>query len=232
MKIQVLNSYLAASATFYAASQDLAAAGAMVLNYSTVNANANIVVSTPEWNRLITFTSGGTDNSGVSAVLTGVDIFGNIISETIAALPNIASSVPSTKYYSSLISVVTSAAVTALSVGFAIAANSVPFKMSMNVQMAQWAVQTVVGGTINYDLQYTLFPFENYISPPTFNPTNNWLNAPIISPGGNSGTGTVVAALTASQYLNFAAPVYAIRFVINSGTNPTFQAFMAQQGTL
>jgi hypothetical protein len=232
MKIQVLNSYLAASTTFYAASQNLAASGAMVLNYSTVNANANIVVATPQWNRLITFTSGGTDNSAVSAVLTGVDVFGNIISETIAALPGVGATVTSTKYYSSLISIVTSAAVTALSVGFGILANSIPFKMSMNVQKAQWSVQTVIGGTINYDLQYTLFPFENYTSPPTFDPTNNWLNAPIIAPGGNSSTGTVVAALTASQYLNFAAPVYAIRFVINSGTTPTFKAFIAQQGTL
>ena len=102
----------------------------------------------------------------------------------------------------------------------------------MNVQKAQWAVQTVVGGIINYDLQYTLFPFENYAYPATFDPTNNWLNAPILAPGGNSDTGTVVAAQTGNFYGNFAAPVYAIRFVINSGTTPTFQAFMAQQGTL
>jgi hypothetical protein len=232
MKIQVLNSYLTANTTFYAASQSLATAGSLVLNYSAVNANANIVVSTPEWNRIITFTSGGTNNSGVNAVLTGVDAFGNIVSETIPALPAASGTVFSNLYYSSLISVVTNGAVTALSVGIATPAISIPFKMSMNVSKAQWAVQTVVGGTINYDLQYTLFPFENYISPPTFDTTNNWLNVPIIAPGGNTSTGTVVAALTTSQYLNFAAPVYAIRFVINSGTTPTFEAFMAQQGTL
>lgn len=232
MKIQVLNSYLAANTIFYAASQSLATAGSLVLNYSTVNANTNIVVSTPEWNRQVTFTSGTTSNSGVGVVLTGKDVFGNIVSETILALPGVSTTISSANYYSSLTSVIVSAAVTDLSVGFGVLAQSVPFKMSMNVSKAQWAVQTVVGGTINYDLQYTLFPFENYTSPPTFDPTNNWLNAPIIAPGGNTGTGTVVAALTTSQYLNFAAPVYAIRFVINSGTAPTFQAFMAQQGTL
>lgn len=229
MKIQVLNSYLAANTTFYAAAQSRTGAGALVLKYSTVNADTNIVVSTPEWNRQITFTSTA-DNSATNVTIVGKDVFGNIVTEVLAGSNN--NTVTSIQYYSTIISLTTDGNITTMSVGFGILAQSVPFKMSMNVQKAQWAVQTVVGGTINYDLQYTLFPFENYTSLPTFNPTNNWLNVPILAPGGNSSTGTVVAAQTANFYGNFAAPVYAIRFVINSGTAPTFQAFMVQQGTL
>lgn len=229
MKIQVLNSYLPANTTFYAASQSRTGAGPLVLNYSTVNADASIVVSTPQWDRQITFTSAG-DNSATSVTIVGKDVFGNIVTEVLTGSNSNTKS--SVQYYSTLISLTTNGNITAMSVGFGILAQSIPFKMSMNVQKAQWAVQTVIGGTISYDLQYTLFPFENYTSPPTFDSTNNWLNIPILAPGGNSGTGTVVAAQTSNFYGNFAAPVYAIRFVINSGTTPTFKAFIAQQGTL
>jgi hypothetical protein len=229
MKIQVLNSYLAANTTFYAAVQSRTGAGALVLNYAALNADANIVVSTSEWNRKVTFTSVA-NNSATNVTIIGNDVFGNIVTEVLAGSNN--NTVTSIQYYSTITSLITNGNITNMSVGFGISAQSLPFKMSMNVSKAQWAVQTVVGGTINYDLQYTLFPFENYTSPPTFDFTNNWLNIPIIAPGGNTGIGTVIAALTTSQYLNFAAPVYAIRFVINSGTAPTFQAFIAQQGTL
>lgn len=229
MKIQVLNSYLAADTSFYAAAQSRTGAGAIVLNYAALNADASIVVSTSQWNRQITFTSAG-NNSATNVTIVGKDVFGNIVTEVLTGSNNNTKS--SVQYYSTITSLTTDGDIDTMSVGFGILAQSVPFKMSMNVSKAQWAVQIEVGGTINYDLQYTLFPFEDYISLPTFNPTDNWLNVPIIAPGGNSGTGTVVANLSTSQYLNFAAPVYAIRFVINSGVAPTFQAFMAQQGTL
>jgi hypothetical protein len=229
MKIQVLNSYLVDNTSFYAATQSRTGSGTLILNYAAFNADANIVVSTPEWNRKVTFTSIA-NNSATNVTIVGNDVFGNIVTEVLAGSNN--NTVTSIQYYSTITSLTTNGNITAMSVGFGISAQSIPFKMSMNVTKAQWAVQTVIGGTINYDLQYTLFPFENYTSLPTFDSTNNWLNVPIIAPGGNTGTGTVVAALTTSQYLNFAAPVYAIRFVINSGTAPTFQAFMAQQGTL
>jgi len=229
MKIQVLDSYQAANTTFYAAAQSRVGAGALVLNYEDTSANTNIVVSTPQWNRQITFTSVA-NNSATNVVIVGKDVFGNTVTETLAGSNN--NTVTSTNYYSTLTSLTTNGNITTMSVGFGILAKSVPFKMSMNVSKAQWAVQTVVGGTIDYDLQYTLFPFENYTNPPTFDSTDYWLNSPILSPGGESGAGTIVDGLTTFEYFNFSAPVYAIRFVINSGTAPTFKAFIAQQGTL
>ncbi len=228
MKVQVLNSYLAASTTFYAAAQSRVGAGTLVLNYIASNTAGNIVVSTPQWNRQVTFTS-TVNNSATNVTIVGKDVFGNTVTEVLAGSNN--NTVTSVQYYSTLVSLTTSGNITTMSVGFGILANSIPFKMSMNVEKAQWAVQTVVGGTISYDLQYTLFPFENYTNPPTFDNTNRWLNTSIEFPGGGGST-VDLSALTAAFYFNFQAPVYAIRFVINSGTTPTFQAYIAQQGTL
>jgi hypothetical protein len=218
MQIQVIDNYISSDTAFYAANITLPAAGNVPLNS----------VSTPNWGRRITFTSGLTSNSGVTAVLTGQDVFGTIISETIA-LPAASSSISSTNYYSTLISVITDNAITDLSVGIAVVGQSVPFKMSTNVTYAQWAIQTQTTGLISYDIQYTLFPFEKYYtSPPTFS-TPLWTSNAIVAPG---GSGVVLTGKGSSLYFNFTAPVYAIRFVINSGTTITFQAAIAQQGTL
>ncbi len=235
MQIQVLDSYLHINPTFYAASQSKTGAANLDLNYSAHNALVNTVVSTPQWNQGILFTSGTTDNSGVTVSIIGVDYFGNIVSETGTALSPPNSTTRSQNRYSSLISITTTGAVTDLSVGIngsgslpQVGAVSIPFKMSTNITMAQWAVQTVVSGTIDYDIQYTLYPFNTEQIDEV-----NWLSDNILAPGGNSGSGTVVGARTASLYFNFLASVYAIRFRIKeNANNTTFKAFIAQQGTL
>lgn len=217
MKVQVISKYIDSSISFYASNITLAAAGNVPLN----------LVSTPDWGRKISFHSGATDNSGVSAVLTGQDVFGNIISEIIV-LPAASSQVGSVNQYSSLISVTTNNSVTDLSIGIGVSGETVPFKMSMNVAYAQWAVHVVTSGTIEYDIQYTLFPFENYTSPPTFS-TPHWTSAAIKAPGGSNVS---LANNTASQYINCTAAVYAVRIVIDGGSGFTFDAAIAQQGTL
>lgn len=217
MKVQVISNYINSNIGFYASGITLATAGNVPLNS----------VSTPDWGRTITIDSGSTDNSGVSAVLTGKDVFGTIISETIT-LPAASSQVTSVNSYSTLISLTTNNPVTDLSVGIGVVGETVPFKMSMNVTYAQWAIHVVTSGTINYDIQYTLFPFENYTSPPTFS-TPAWTSAAIEAPGGSN---VALSNNTTSQYINCTAAVYAVRIVINSGSGFTFNAAIAQQGTL
>ena len=119
-----------------------------------------------------------TDHSGKTAVITGTDANGNAQTETIAALPNGATTVTSTKYFKTVTGVVPSATIGAdtMDIGWA-AACATPSYIVDQYRISPANIGVTVGGTVTYTAQQTLTdPFT----------TNAPLWGTLIASGGTS----------------------------------------------
>lgn len=144
-----------------------------------------------------------TNHSAKTLDIVGKDANGNTITETISA-PGSSATVTSTKYFRNLISVTPSATIGAdtFDIGWAAAAHGPWVALDVNKPKFDSAVGIKVGGTINYDLQFTFDP----------EPTEDTVPY----------TSTNTVAETTSQYEVFVAPVSAVRIDVNSHTSGTF----------
>jgi len=93
-----------------------------------------------------------TDHAAKTIVLTGIGGNGEPISETITA-PGVSATVTSTKFYKQLLSAVPSATIGADTFDIGWTAEAVtPW---LGIRSAPSVVAVIVGGTINYDIEYS-----------------------------------------------------------------------------
>lgn len=149
---------------------------------------------------LITFTSIISDESGKTFFITGFDADGKVQTETVTG-PGAGLTVVSTKYFSVIASIVSSAALTGnISVG---TPNTVACAVSptycLDIYTRDTSIALDVEGTVNYDIQKC---FER----PTAGETPNWVA------GGLTGK-------TADDSTAYTSPTGAVRLKINSYTN-------------
>jgi hypothetical protein len=144
-----------------------------------------------------------TNHSAKTLVIVGRDANGYQITETIAA-PGTSATVTSTKYFRDLISVTPSATIGAdtFDIGWAAAAHGPWLELDVNRRPFDATVGIKVGGTINYDLQFTF----------DVGPTEDTVPY----------TSTATVNETTSQYEVMTAPVSAVRIDVNSHTSGTF----------
>lgn len=108
--------------------------------------------------RLITFTSGD-DLSGVNFTITGQDLLGNQLSETIVG-PN-AGAVTSVNQYSLISSIAADDDYTDLSIGIGLGSiRWIP--LNNNITPFQYSIQVTVTGAITYSLTQTVSPLAHY----------------------------------------------------------------------
>lgn len=189
---------VAASANNICLSQTPAAAGALILNGSTVTAG----VATLDTQRRVLATTAGAD-SGKTLVLTGTDIQGNIITETLT-LPS-TSTVASTRDFYTITSAVVSAALAgAITVGTNTTGSTVWVPMDINgAYGSPIGIQCIVTGTVTYTVEYTQDDPFNYVN---------------AAPNAFSSTDTgVVGAITSKQSVFTVIP-RATRLTITAGT--------------
>lgn len=164
---------------------------------------------------LIGFTTGIT-GSVANATVTGRNIFGDPITETVV-LPGASSTVSTTEAFSYVESISVDGAYTNLSVGI----------LSTDAQYGPWTPHDVnqsgfnvtvdvelVSGTVNYTMQHTV-------------QGDLLINGPEPDSGFND---TTMAGETATSQANITQPVTASRIVINSGTAAVLRAKFLQTG--
>lgn len=176
------------------------------------------VILTGGFGRVITLTSAG-NVSGVNFTITGTDVYGRSVSETLAG-PN-ANTVSTTQEFASVTSVTVNGAVgTNTSVGTGATGSTRPFRPSAEdgVVPANIALYGAITGTINWTVQDS--------------PTN----IPALLESGGVPSGIVwynhptLAAQTANASSNYAFPVPWIRCAVNSSSGGTLQFTIRQAG--
>jgi hypothetical protein len=197
-----------ASANNIALSQTPGAAGALTLNGSTVVSGTAIL----DVARQVLITTTG-DEHTKTFTITGTDWAGSTISETLTGIAS-AQTGTSVLSYKTVTSVtISAAAAAALTVGTTTTASSpwVRFDGFANPSVAK---QSVVTGTANYTVQYTMDDPNSAGSPVNPNAVN-WFN----------DMNTEFVAATTSQFDLWAfVPVWA-RVVLNSGTGSVVTTF-------
>lgn len=179
----------------------------------TVGAYSTVTLDTA---RRVIITSAG-DDTGITFAITGTDLTGNLISETLTGA-NTAAAASALDYYtvtSIKPSGATAAAVTIGTNGVA----SRMVRMDDYAGNAQAALTCTVSGTVNYTVQYS-------------NDDPGWLFSGITpaSMAWIDSTDTAVVGATASKFSSIAVVPLFVRFVLNSGTGST--TFTIRQATL
>jgi hypothetical protein len=189
---------VAASANNICLSQTPAGAGAITLNGSTVTGG----VATLDTQRRVLATTAGAD-SGKTLVLTGTDIQGNTITETLT-LPS-ASTVASTRDFYTITSAVVSAALAgAITVGTNTTGSTVWVPMDINgAYGSPIGIQCTVTGTVTYTVEYSQDDPFNYVT---------------AFPLAFSSTDTGVVSATTSKQSVFSTIPRATRLTITAGT--------------
>lgn len=158
-----------------------------------------------------------TDHSAKTATLVGTDVDGNSLTATMS-LPGPSATTTSTAYFKTLTSITPSATIGAdtMDIGWTVPAITPTFVLDhIKVTTGGVAMECIVTGTINYKVQHTL---ENVFG--TTNPSTalNWLDH------------STITAKTASTDGNYAFPVRAVRFVVNTVTNGATVTFTIVEG--
>ena len=175
--------------------------------------------------RQITLTS-ASNISNVNFVITGIDIYSNPVSETLAGLN--ANTVTSVNYYLSITSIVPSANATnpafTVSAGMANAGQSCWMQLDIQRQYFQASVQVAVTGTVSYSVVQTLDPLRTY---------NNFTGQYIVNTSPTSFP--LVAALTnasTKQIYYFQSPTNAVQFTLDNTSTGSITFTLLQQGDL
>lgn len=164
--------------------------------------------------RQLLFTDAGND-SGITATITGTDINGTLISETLT-LAN-ASTVTSVLDYASVISIKTSGAVaTTIQVGTNGVAHSAWVRFDEYSGMGPTSIQVDGTGTINWTVQQSVNDPLSFGSPYTIS-TMNWVQHP--------DTNLQGSAITTGVQGNYAYPPIYARLQLNSGTGTARATF-------
>lgn len=152
-----------------------------------------------------------TDHSAKTAILTGTDANGNVLTETLN-LPGTSATVTSTKMFLTLTSVVPSATIGAdtMDIGWSAVAQSPWVKLNYQTSPFSAGVAVTKGGTINYDVEATLDPTLDGA-------------AMAIKHSGITGS-------TANDADSYLFPVHGIRVNVNSHTSGTFVLYIIQGG--
>lgn len=189
-------SFTAASANNIAQSQSPGAAGYLTLNGSTVSSGV-ATVATAGTERAIIITSGGND-SGRTFTVVGTNADGSQITSSVAGANIGVATLPA--YFRTVSSVyIDGASAGTVTVGTTAVGASRPINVDTALNPINVTVSTVVTGTVNYTLQYTLSDFF----------------------GSNAlvwNDDVVLAAQTASGVNSYAMPITGVRTLINSGT--------------
>lgn len=235
MARQYVLQYPLANNILIAPVQSLGAAGFFQLNgdYQGTNLAPNNVlypyapVTIPKMGRTLSFTSTG-DQSAFTITPTGLDIFGNLITENITG-PN-ANTVQSVNKYNILFNTEVNGAIDDTSIGTGIGADFGWIVMDTEKINSLFTLQSVVGGTINYvvtrtsQLLYTLpnspnfspvgpIDADGYALPTPLNPTASSiasLDLPTSgfnlivsgSGGGTDATGTLILTILQQGSIN------------------------------
>ena len=176
-------------------------------------------VATLDTGRRVLFTSAG-DDSAISFTVTGTNIDGSTISETLAGVN--ASTAYTVLDYKTVTSITTSAAIAStLTVGTNGVASSPWVYFDAYSSMAQVAIQLTASGTVNYTLQQTL---DN----PNRTTNTTQPNTYQVTPAGvtwvSSSDSNAVGATGTIQTNYGAAPVFA-RILLNSGSGTVTGTF-------
>ena len=157
------------------------------------------------------------DHSAKTAILIGTDQDGNYQTETMF-LPQASVTSTSTLYYKTLTSITPSATIggDTMDIGWEAASISPSYMLShTDVTPGGVSVAAVITGTINYDVQHT---FEDLFGGATTNQTATWFDH------------ADLAAETTSKDGNYAFPIIACRFMVNTVTNGATIKFTVMEG--
>jgi hypothetical protein len=143
-----------------------------------------------------------TDHSAKTAILTGTDANGNVLTETLN-LPGTSATVTSTKDFKTLTTVVPSATIGAdtMDIGYIAAGYGPWVRVSYNQPHFGASVAANIGGTVNYDIEHT-YDTSLSITDAAFKHAS-------------------ITAATADAYNGYVTPVYAVRLNVNSHTSGT-----------
>ena len=164
--------------------------------------------------RMVTLTSGATDNSGDTARITGTDRYGNIITEDLVA-PAATLTVTSIKVYATVTSINLLTATVALSGGW----GNTTFSqwVPLDTRVSRFAVAATVviaaGTTLEVDVERT---YENLQRDPA---TGALRTEEVVVDDLHDDP--VLAALTATARVTITDPVTAVRLNLNSWTSGT-----------
>ncbi len=175
MARQYILVYPLANNTLIAPVQSLSAAGFFQLNgdYQGSNLSPNNTgypyapATIPKMGRTLSFTSAG-DQSAFTITPTGLDIYGNLITEDITG-PN-ANTVQSTLMYHILFNVAVDGAIDDTSIGTGIGADFGWIVMDTEKINSLFTLQSSVGGTINYVVTRTAQVLYTLPTSPSFSP--------------------------------------------------------------
>lgn len=155
-----------------------------------------------------------TDHSGKTALATGTDVDGKVLTETIT-LPAGSATVESTKYFKTLLTLVPSATIGADTMDIGWVDEFITQTIPLDWRGGIVGIQTIISGTINYTIQQTLDNVQQ-LDDRVF----NWEN--------NSDSNLVNA--TASKSGNYVAIPRAMRAVVNSySSGATLDLFITQR---
>jgi hypothetical protein len=189
--------------------QTYGAAATLILNGTLNGSQPNNYVNFGGYSRLITLTSVN-NLSAINITITGT-LNGVAQTETLAG-PN-ANTVASTKNFSTITSITTNGAITAMSVGTGTTGFTNWFTFDEHTSVANLAVAVNVTGTINYSFQVTLDDVQTNATPLCFTPV------------------TTLTGASTDILGNYTAPFLYGRILVNSsGADGTLIATFVQQG--
>jgi len=141
-----------------------------------------------------------TDHSGKTALLTGIDVNGHALTETVT-LPVGSATIVSVSYFKTLTTVVPSATIGADTMDIGWASQFISPTIGLNFRGGIIGLNVIITGTINYTIQQTMDNIQTLVRT-----SIGWMN---------NDDPTLVAATT-NQNGNYIAGVIATRLVVNS----------------
>lgn len=212
--------YPAASTTAVATAQVFTAGQPLIFVAQVNNLNS---YNFDSFQRQITLTS-ASNISNVNFAITGIDIYGNPASETLAG-PN-ANTVTSVNYYLSISSIVPSANATnpvfTVSVGMGNAGQSCWIQLDVYRKYFQSSIQVAVTGTVDYSVVQTLDLLRTY---------NNFTGQYVVNTSPTSFP--LDAALTGAstkQLYYLQSPANAVQITLDNTSTGSITFTLIQQG--
>tara|TARA_R110002167_G_scaffold27695_1_gene94135 strand:- start:1186 stop:1806 length:621 start_codon:yes stop_codon:yes gene_type:complete len=155
-----------------------------------------------------------TDHSAKTALLTGTDVDGHALTETVA-LPAGSATTESTSYFATLTSIVPSATISADTMDIGWVDEFISKTIGLDWRAGDTGLNVIVSGTINYTVQQTFNEIQT-----TDRTTINWMDQ----------DDTSLVSATTNQNGNYIVGVIAARLVINSySSGATIELNITQQ---
>lgn len=155
-----------------------------------------------------------TDHSGKTALLTGTDVDGHTLTETVT-LPAGSATVESSGYFATLTSIVPSATIGADTMDIGWVDEFISKTIGLDWRAGDTGLNVIVSGTINYTAQQTFNEIQT-----NDRTTINWMNQDDLS----------LVSSTTNQNGNYIVGVIAARLVINSySSGATIEFNITQQ---